>query len=138
MDNEMISWVKSFVKGVPVDDFTIPMDTMVKVGAAPVGGNFLKDLHTLKNYKKLLWKQTSVTNLLSRDAWLNAGEVGIIERARNQMAEMLDAHEPDISDAQQKDLRAWIADTLDREGITGDDAKRIMDKTYYEYHQSGS
>ena len=92
-------------------------------------------MHTLKNYKKVLWKPTSVTNVLSRDAWLSGGEVGIIERTRKQMAEMLDTHEPDIPQEQKKSLRGLIAEILEREGITGDDAKRIMDKTYYSYHK---
>jgi len=132
MNNEMIDYVKHFVKGIEVNEATIPIDTMVKTGAAPIGGNFLKSGHTLKNYKNTIWKPTDMTNVLSRDAWLSGGEVGIIERARKQMAEMLETHEPDIPEEQQKGLRGIISEILDREGIKGDDAKSIMDKTYFE------
>jgi hypothetical protein len=45
--------------------------------------------------------------------------------------ETLETYEPKIPETQQKELRELIAEVLDREGVTGDEAKEIMESTYW-------
>ncbi|MBW2368457.1 MAG: hypothetical protein JRH15_11265 [Deltaproteobacteria bacterium] len=57
----------------------------------------------------------------------------INERVVDRANELLDHHEPNVPDSQQKALRDYISEIIDRNGIKGDEAKEIMDKTYWGY-----
>jgi len=131
MGNEIISWVKHFAKGFDTTENTIPLDMMIEVGPAPAGGNFLKTKETLKLYKDIMWKPSNLTNRLSRDAWIEQGMESISERATEMAREILKSHEPSVPEYQQKQLREFILETLSREGVRGDEAKKIIELTYY-------
>jgi trimethylamine--corrinoid protein Co-methyltransferase len=131
MANEAISWVKHMTKGFKVDEQSIPLDLMMELGPAPLGGNFLGTDHTLELYKEMLWRPSKLTNSMTRDTWTGAGETTIVERASEMADEILASHEPDLPEDRQKALRELIAEILDREGVNGDEAKEIMEKTYW-------
>jgi trimethylamine--corrinoid protein Co-methyltransferase len=132
MANEMAGWVRHFVKGFEVNEETIPLDLMVDLGPAPMGGNFLATDHTLRRYRKTMWQPSKLTNSLARDAWVAAGKAGLNERAEEMIEEVLAAHEPGVPESQQQELRDLIAEVLEREGVKGDEAKEIMDLTYWQ------
>jgi trimethylamine--corrinoid protein Co-methyltransferase len=132
MGNEIVGWIKQLVRGIKVDETTVPMDMMVELGHAPLGGNFLGEDHTLAHYREELWQPTKVTNRLGRDGWIEAGEPTIRDRASEEADLILATHEPDLPESRQKELRDLIAEIMDREGVVSDEAKRIMDATYWQ------
>ena len=131
MGNEVAGWARHVVKGFDVNAETVPLDLMVDLGAAPLGGNFLGAPHTLKRYRNELWQPTKVTNRLGRDAWIDVGEPTIRDRTVRVADDILGSYEPDLPEGRQKALRELIAEIVDREGIKGNRAKQIMDKTYW-------
>ena len=132
MANEVAGWVKHFGKGFAFDEDAIPLDLMIELGSAPIGGNFLGSEHTLKRYRETMWQPSKLTNSLARDAWVESGEIGFTTRASAMVEEILATHEPDIPEDQQRELRDLIAEILDREGVKGDETKEIMDLTYWQ------
>jgi trimethylamine--corrinoid protein Co-methyltransferase len=131
MANEMAGWVRHFMKGFEVDEETIPLELMLELGHAPLGGNFLEADHTLQLFRQTIWQPSKLTNKLARDAWVEAGQIGVNDRAIEMIEETLETYEPKIPETQQKALRELIAEVLDREGVTGDEAEEIMESTYW-------
>jgi trimethylamine---corrinoid protein Co-methyltransferase len=132
MSNEMAGWVKHFARDMGMGEEEIATDLMVECGTAPDGGNFLGERHTLKHFREVNWKPSALSNALDRDAWLQAGSVGIHDRASAMMEEILATHTPAIPDSLAAALRDNIAAILEREGVGGDEAKKIMDATYWQ------
>jgi trimethylamine--corrinoid protein Co-methyltransferase len=130
--NEMAGYAKHIANGVTFDEASVPVDMMIELGHAPLGGNFLETDHTFDYYRRELWQPTSVTNRLGRDAWMEAGETTIRERTSAQADEILATHEPDLPENRQKQLRDLIAEILDREGVVGEEASRVMEATYWQ------
>jgi len=58
--------------------------------------------------------------------------VSVNDRAIEMINETLDTYEPKVPESQQKELRDLIAEVLDREGVKGDEAKEIMEMTYWQ------
>jgi trimethylamine:corrinoid methyltransferase-like protein len=129
--DEMAGWIRHFGRGIELGGETIPLDLMMDLGTAPFGGDFLSAEHTLRNYRDTLWQPSSMTNRLTRDAWIDAGEPAVMDRAVEEAHRILGKHQPGVSEEQQSQLRELVAEVLDREGIAGDEAKRIMDRTYW-------
>lgn len=132
MCNEIAGWVKHFARDLVVDDEHIALDLMVEAGTAPQGGNFLGERHTLTHFRDVNWQPSKLTNPLGRDAWLEAGGVSINERACARIEELLASHSPAIPDELAAALRENIAAILEREGVGGDEAKQIMEATYWQ------
>jgi trimethylamine--corrinoid protein Co-methyltransferase len=132
MGNEIVGYIRQLTKGISMDEGAIPLDMMIELGAAPLGGNFLGEDHTLTRYREELWQPTKVTNRLGRDGWIEAGEPTIRDRTSEEADRILATHEPDLPEDRQAELRELIAEIIDREGVTGDEAKRIMDATYWQ------
>jgi trimethylamine--corrinoid protein Co-methyltransferase len=130
--NEMAGYARHITKGVTFDDASIPVEMMIDLGHAPLGGNFLETDHTFEYYRRELWQPSGVTNRLGRDAWMESGETSIRERTSALADEILANHEPDLPEARQKQLRELIAEILDREGVVGEEAKRVMEATYWQ------
>jgi hypothetical protein len=63
---------------------------------------------------------------------MEAGERSIRERTSALAEEILATHEPELPEARQKQLRELIAEILDREGVQGAEAKRVMEATYWQ------
>jgi trimethylamine--corrinoid protein Co-methyltransferase len=130
--NELFAWVDHLSKGITVDKESIPLELMIDLGAAPLGGNFLSSDHTLQHFRNILWRPTKLTNSLSRDAWLESGQVGIQGRGASQVEDILAGYKPKVPEHTQNALREFIAEVLDREGIRGDEAKVHLNNTYWD------
>jgi trimethylamine--corrinoid protein Co-methyltransferase len=77
IDNEMISYVRRYLRGVPVDEETLALDVLREVG---IGGSFLEHEHTLRHFRSELY----MPSLLLRDRWAkwqSAGGKTLAERA---------------------------------------------------------
>jgi trimethylamine--corrinoid protein Co-methyltransferase len=130
--NEIIDWVKFFAKGISMEEEDIPLEEMISHGPMDIYGDFLSSKHTRKYYKTKMQQPSKVVNRLSRDAWLKEGKPDIRDKASAMAKEILEKYEPRISEERQKRIRDYIEEILDRENIVGDDAKEIMDKTYWQ------
>jgi len=97
IDNEMISFIRHYLKGLPVTERTLALDTIRKVG---ISGSFLDAEHTLRHYRDhlyhpaLLWRQRRTT-------WEAQGmptlQVAAQHKARALMAEARSVPCPDES-----------------------------------------
>ena len=88
MDAEIFSWNARIAAGVMVDDETIAMETIRKVG---IGGNYLGQGHT-RRHMKGVWRP----RLLDRsmwDAWVASGREGAYEKATALVDEHLAEHQ---------------------------------------------
>ncbi|MBS3968992.1 MAG: trimethylamine methyltransferase family protein [Clostridia bacterium] len=89
MADEIIGYVRTILKGIKVDDESLALDVIDKVGP---GGHFLGEEHTFNNYKNF-WNPS----LISRERyqmWEEKGKTTFGERANKKAKKMLENHEP--------------------------------------------
>ena len=65
------------------------------------------------------------------DEWIAAGKKTLLDRAGERVRDVLEKHKPNIPDDLQNKIREYLVNALEREGVRGDEAKKIMDKTYW-------
>ena len=104
LDDEIAQAVRESMKGVPVSDVTLDLDTIMKVG---VGGNYLSEPTTLKNLNAF-W----LPELLDRDwrkEWEAKGWKNIFQKACERVDEIFAKHEPQpLSKDTNKELEAIL------------------------------
>lgn len=90
LGNELAGWVRRFMAGVKVNQETLALEIINKIGPA---GNFLRNSHTLKNFRNEWWRP----ELFTREAynkWFEGGATDIKERIRNRVLDILNTHQP--------------------------------------------
>lgn len=87
LDDEIIGMCMRAVKGIEVTPETLAFDVLKKVGA---GGHFVSSRHTRKYMRREQYRP-SLADRGSRKAWEQGGERDTQERARQRVAEILDA-----------------------------------------------
>jgi len=91
IDDEIASNALRFAQGIEVNEETLAVDVIHKVG--PRGG-YLKERHTMERFRK----EHAVPRLSdrwSRSAWMNAGSKNTKKRAKERMIELLNSHTPE-------------------------------------------
>lgn len=108
MDNEAIALIRHFVRGVRVDDESMAVDLIDRVGP---GGEFVSSDHTLKHMR-----DASQPRLFHRDvraAWEAIGSSDMATRARDEARRVASEHRapalPDDVLAEIERIR-WAAD----------------------------
>ena len=101
MADEMIRWVKEFMRGEVVNEETLALDWIDQVGPE---GDFLALKHTRKHYRED-WYPT-LFNRKNYATWAEDGGKTLRERAREEVERLLDEHQPeplpkDVADAIQ-------------------------------------
>ena len=110
MDNEIARMIKHVVAGIPVDDETLAVEDIAKVGAF---GDFLSLDATLRHMREL--SQPTVLDRRVREDWEERGATDLAARTRARALEVIDTHEPLPLDADvAKQIRGIIA-AADRE-----------------------
>jgi trimethylamine--corrinoid protein Co-methyltransferase len=107
MDDEICKAVLKAVQGIEVNDETLAVDVIDKVGP---GGHFLAEKHTLKHFKDVLFFP-ELTDRHSYDAWKKAGGKSMVKRAREKAEEILREHWPTPLD---KDVQKEISEIIGR------------------------
>jgi len=109
IEDEMIAYIKRVLKGFEVNDETIALDTIKKVGR---DGNFLIEEHTLKYFKKDRWFPT-IYNRFDYDNWAKQKDKTLLDKSQKKMKEILDK-EPRVylSKEQEKDLGNIVKEHL--------------------------
>ncbi len=113
MDDEIIGMTRKVLEGIPVNDETLAVDVIKKVGAR---GHFLAEDHTFHNMRKL--SEPQCIDRRMRQFWEAGGskDLGTVcaERAR----EILESHRPEPLPAEvHQGLLAIISTREDELGI---------------------
>lgn len=90
MGDEIIGYVRKIIKGIRVDDETLALDVIDKVGP---GGHFLGEEHTFNNFKKEFWIPT-VINRERYQMWEANGKTTYAQRLKARAQELLSNHQP--------------------------------------------
>jgi len=106
MANEIIAMTKRIMKGININEETLALDVIDKVGP---GGNFLLEKHTLNHFKNEHW----ASELMDRSTygkWMHAGGTTLGQRVNEKVKRILSEYRPEpLSPEQLKEIGAVIA-----------------------------
>jgi trimethylamine--corrinoid protein Co-methyltransferase len=102
IDNEMLGMAMRAVRGIEVDDDTLALDAIARVGP---GGHYLADEHTLRYLRTEHYFPSDVFDRRGRDEWDLDGGHDAWSRAREAAQKILATHRPDPLDPE---VDAWI------------------------------
>jgi len=107
LDNELCNYVNRFLKGIEVNEETIALDVIDRVGC---GGNFLTEMHTAEHFKEELYIPGPIRSYTKR----TNGMDGLLElnvKARRMARELIDANNDEVISPEQEKT---INDLLER------------------------
>jgi len=99
LDDDICGMVGRFLDGIDVNDDTLALDLIEKVG--PVPGHFLGETHTRKWWKTEQYV-TKAADRLTYPEWLQSGKKDCIAYARERMDDILANHKPPPLTASQE------------------------------------
>ncbi|HHY39424.1 MAG TPA: trimethylamine methyltransferase [Clostridia bacterium] len=112
MCDEIIGMVKRIVRGIEVDDETLAVDVIHKVGP---GGHFLAEEHTMRHFRSQTWFP-SVINRQRYEEWVNSGSLTLRERVTSKAKAILAEHVPkEVSGKAVDEVQRIIRSAEDRE-----------------------
>jgi trimethylamine--corrinoid protein Co-methyltransferase len=91
MCDEIISYVKRFMRGFDMSRELMAIDVIQKVGAA---GSYLAEEHTRKYFKQELW-QPSLINRDDLEVWKQKGRLTYGQRVVQKTIQILENHRPE-------------------------------------------
>jgi len=105
--DEIVEEALRIARGIQVDDYTLAIDVIRKVGP---GGNFLAEKHTL-DYLLKEHLVPKISNRESYEAWRRNGSKSIVDASREKTKEILEKHKPI---ALEKDVQMQIEEIMKR------------------------
>ena len=116
IDNTICGMAYRLVKGVRVDNETLAVDLIRKVGP---GGTFLAEKHTMEWFRKEQFMPSELIDRQELKAWKEAGSKDIVQRAREIVKETLREHETEPLPLDvEKDLDTVMSDIMKQHGIS--------------------
>jgi trimethylamine---corrinoid protein Co-methyltransferase len=107
MDNEFARMIKTTVGGIPVDDETLAVEDIARVGAF---GDFLSLDATLKHMRDL--SQPKFIDRRVREDWEEQGSNDLYDRCLAEARKVLDEYRPEpLPDDVAQRLRAIVEET---------------------------
>jgi trimethylamine--corrinoid protein Co-methyltransferase len=111
IDDHMLGAVERYLRGITVDDESLPLGLIHKIGP---GGAFVTADHTLRHFRDELLSPNLVRHE-PRDTWEAAGEPTVQTRAREEARRILTDHHPQPLpdgvaaqlDAILEEVKAW-------------------------------
>jgi trimethylamine--corrinoid protein Co-methyltransferase len=105
METEIYSIVQRMAAGIVVDDETLALDVIARVGA---NGTYLAEKHTRRHMKEI-WQPT-LFDRTPYDVWLRGGKKGALARATEIADEILTNYRPEpLADDVLAELRTIVA-----------------------------
>jgi trimethylamine--corrinoid protein Co-methyltransferase len=105
MESEIYGIVQKVADGIVVDDETLALDVIERVGP---NGTYLAERHTRRHMKEI-WRPT-VWDRTPYDTWLREGRRGALEKATEIADDILANHRPEpLPDDVTAELRAIVA-----------------------------
>jgi trimethylamine--corrinoid protein Co-methyltransferase len=95
IDNEMLGMAMRAVRGIAVDDDTLALEAIDRVGP---GGHYLADDHTMRYMRTEHYYPSNVFDRQGRDQWEVDGRSDAWSRAKEIAHEILATHEPEPLD----------------------------------------
>ncbi|GFP43664.1 trimethylamine---corrinoid protein Co-methyltransferase, partial [Candidatus Hakubella thermalkaliphila] len=90
LSDEIIGMVKRVVRGVEVNEETLALDVINKVGP---GGNFLGEDHTLRHFRTEAWYPRLLDRRMYLD-WVGGGSLTLAQRVNKKTREVLESYQP--------------------------------------------
>jgi len=104
IDNEVLGYLERVVRGTEVNEEALAVTLIRKVGH---GGQFLREPHTLKQFKNELWMpDISCRSAFGR--WINRGGHDVVATAREKAQKILTEHHPEELNRDVKSALAKI------------------------------
>jgi trimethylamine--corrinoid protein Co-methyltransferase len=94
LDNDLIASVRRLMRGIDMSDEALGLDAILRVGP---GGNFLRDEHTLRFFKKEYVTLRAV-NRFARGTWEEKGSPDAGALAKERARKLLAEHRPEPLD----------------------------------------
>lgn len=105
IDDEICGMCFRALKGIEINDDTLAVDVICKVGH---GGNFLANEHTLKYFKTEFFRP-SIFNRITRAVWEAEGSKDLKENAKQKAKSILrDRERPVLDDSIMKELGSIV------------------------------
>ncbi|MDA8223619.1 MAG: trimethylamine methyltransferase family protein [Desulfitobacterium hafniense] len=104
ISNEVIGRTRRLLKGINTDKESLGVESIMRVGP---GGNFLGDDHTAKHFRDNWFPDLSDFN--NYENWTASGSKTMIERARDQIKQVLETYQPKPV---TEDVKAQIGEIL--------------------------
>jgi len=102
LDDDSAGMVGRFMEGIVVNDETMALDLIEKVG--PIPGHFLDKEHTRRWWKPEQFVPKAADRLTYPE-WMRAGKKGCLDYARERMEEILATHTPpSLTSSQEEDV----------------------------------
>ena len=112
MDNEFIKMIRMVVMGIPVNDDTLMVDDIVKVGAF---GDYLSLDSTLKLMRSL--SQPKLLDRRVREEW-EVEKTDLYTRSQREARRILETHKPEpLPDDVRAQLRTIVAQADKEAGV---------------------
>lgn len=103
--NDIIGMARRVTRGIEVNDETLALDIIDKVGP---GGHFLAEDHTFRHFKKESWFP-SIINRQRYEMWEAAGAKTLTQVANEKVKEIIENYEPEpLPKDVQKKIRAVV------------------------------
>jgi trimethylamine--corrinoid protein Co-methyltransferase len=116
IDDEILGMTARAVRGITVNDDTLGLDVIRRVGAG-TGKTYLDDEHTLKYFRTEYFKPKTFTRS-SRATWESEGAKDLSQRAKERVNGILKEQKPaPLSGAMVKEMRL-ISESAERELTT--------------------
>jgi trimethylamine--corrinoid protein Co-methyltransferase len=109
--NEVVGAVSRFMEGVEVSEETLALDVIDGVGP---GGHFLGEMHTVRHFRENWYPR--LYDRRNRADWEAGGRLTLGDRARAQVQQILETHQPPPLD---EAVSARLDAVLRRVGVTG-------------------
>lgn len=113
LDAEFARMIKHVVNGIPVDDESLAVDVIQKVGAS---GDFLTQKHTMQRMRSQ--SHPLFLDRAMRENWEKKGSLDAHQKAMIKVKEILDTHTPTPLPQQTLDkIRQIVVETEKEMGI---------------------
>lgn len=116
IDNEICGYALRLVRGIQVNEETLALDVIEKVGP---GGHFLAQKHTNKWFRIEEYMPSYVIDTRSERDWLEKGRKDIVQRAKERVDEILKEYEPEpLPPDIEKELDNVVVEFMEKHGVT--------------------
>jgi trimethylamine--corrinoid protein Co-methyltransferase len=93
LDAEILAICRRFMEGIPVNDTTLALDVISRVGP---GGHFMEAEHTLEQLRAgALW-EAKVSNTYTSKQWEELGSPSVLVQASKRADDLLSTHQPKL------------------------------------------
>ncbi|MEM4483065.1 MAG: trimethylamine methyltransferase family protein [Candidatus Methanomethylicia archaeon] len=92
IDNEICGMALRLARGVKVDEDTLAIDLIKKVGP---GGMYLAEKHTLKHFRSELLIPSEIIDRRDWKVWMDCGSKDTVKRAHEITSKILSKHKPE-------------------------------------------